>query len=102
MPIRTARETSRGKLARMLTEKMTAIIGDPVLFTAANVYLTHGSSRRSVDADRYSWTATSRIYSVDCYETMTECLRYGFTVHHSDRDPPAQYEATAGTKENRK
>lgn len=96
------RETGRETLARMLSEKMTAIIGDPVIFTAAKVYLTHGSARRGVDSDRYSWTAMSRVYSVDCYETMTECIRFGFTVHHGDRDPPAQFEATAGTKEHRK
>lgn len=92
--MRQTRQTPREKLARMLSEKVSALVGKPVVFRADKVTSTHSSQRRGMH-DRYAWTAFGGLYAVDCYDTITACVSRGFTVHRDARRGAAQFDAYA-------
>jgi len=93
---------TRRKLAELLQKEFPTCGGQPVTWSADRIYAATGWYRtsRHHGNDSYRWDAFSRFdrsgntaHAVGSYDTMTECIKTGGLVMHSDGEITAKAHA---------
>lgn len=78
--------STRTRLAKKLQKQIPDFNGQPILWSAERMFPAEGWYRSSPHADCYRFSAHFRFHdrenwwSVDCWYTMTECLRKDVTL----------------------